>query len=235
MPKQNKWEHIPEPALDDVLEHLNTLNELTPKIRCVGKSVDPALIFGIDSELFRDTLQHPPAPIKANNVAQHHDEVETVTLLRGAPAPVHKHTDTCNHAHDHLEEPTAAAPHNSQAPTSCAPSLQPPLDEPTLSAALRQLSKESVYRVKGFIRFAVPSSSSSFTLAEESKDCGRSWWILNWAFGRWELVPAQPTPFSIVDDGGDGDAVRLTVMGERGEVRRYARKLAEALGAAVVV
>jgi G3E family GTPase len=238
--KQNKWEHISERALDDVLEHLNTLNELTPKIRCVGKSVDPALIFGIDSDLFRDAQQHPPAPIKHNNVTQHHDEVETVTLLRAAPAPVHVHTDACNHAHthphDHPEELTAAA-HDSHAPnrtSSAPPPPPPPLDEPTLAAALQRLPKESVYRVKGFIRF-VSAPNTSIALAEDAKDRGRSWWILNWAFGRWELVRA-PASSSIVDDEGDGgEAVRLTVMGERAEVRRYARKLAQALGAAVVV
>ncbi|KAI0249872.1 cobW-domain-containing protein [Lactifluus subvellereus] len=176
----NKWEHIPERALEDVLEHLYTLNELTPKIRCVGKSVDPALIFGIDSKLFRDAQQHPPAPIKHNDITQHHDEVETVTLLRGAPAPAH----------------------------------------PTLAAALLQLPKESVYRVKGFIH---------------SKDRGQSWWILNWAFGRWELVRAPASSFAADDEGDGGEAVRLTVMGERGEVWRYTRKLAQALGATVVV
>jgi len=58
------------------------------------------------------------------------------------------------------------------------------------------------------------------------------WWILNWAFGRWELVSA-PAPGTSADEDEDG-VVRLTVMGERGEVQRYAKRLAEALGATVV-
>ncbi|KAI0293829.1 CobW/HypB/UreG, nucleotide-binding domain-containing protein [Russula brevipes] len=220
----NKWEHISERALDDVLEHLNTLNDHTPKIRCAGKSVDPALIFGIDSELFRDALplsERPPAigPAEDNGgvavVPQHHDEVETVTVLRGAlaptPAPAHVH------AHAHAQTATSPLPHHTPPP----PAL---LDEPTLSAALDQLPKESVYRVKGFIR----------------KKPRRQWWILNWAFGRWELVPAPDSPSAATttaDEDEDEDrrgVVRLTVMGERGEVRRYARRLAERLGAAVV-
>jgi hypothetical protein len=224
------------------MEHLNTLNELTPKIRCLGKSVDPTLIFGLDSKLFSDTAQHPTQPIMENGMAQHHDEVETVTLLRGASAPVHKHTEACNHSDphphgDHPEESTAAATHNPQAPTSSAPSL----DEPTLSAALQQLPKESVYRVKGFIRF-VTTPSTGTTLAEDSNDPGgRSWWILNWAFGRWELVRAPPDSSSSLpvledreSDRAGGEAVQLTVMGERGEVLRPARKLAKALGAVMV-
>jgi hypothetical protein len=215
------------------MEHLNTLNELTPKVRCMGKSVDPTLIFGLDSKLFSDTAQHPPTPIMENGMAQHHDEVETVTLLRGASAPVHKHTDACNHSDphphgDHPEESTAAATHNPQAPASSAPSL----DEPTLSAALQQLPKESVYRVKGFIRFVI-------TPAEDSNDPGWSWWILNWAFGRWELVraPRDSSSLPILDGesgGARGEAIQLTVIGERGEVRRPARKLAKALGAVMV-
>ncbi|KAH9018475.1 cobW-domain-containing protein [Lactarius pseudohatsudake] len=188
----NKWEHVTERALDDVLEHLNTLNELTPKIRCAGRSVDPALIFGIDSKLFHDDGPPPPATTTTESVvAQHHDEVETITLLRGAPVPTpaaHVHTDACNHAQD---------------PTTI------PL----------KLSKECVYRVKGFIRFS--SAGPHATEEEEGQQ------ILNWAFGRWELVSV---PSSLEETG---EFVRLTVMGERGEVRRYAKKLAEALGAEV--
>ncbi|KAH9057869.1 cobW-domain-containing protein [Lactarius vividus] len=209
----NKWEHVPERALDDVLDHLNTLNELTPKIRCAGRSVDPALIFGIDSKLFRD--DGPPPPVMTEGVvAQHHDEVETVTLLRGAPAPAHVHTDACNHADPDPQDPTAVL---------CdADAPPPPLDEPVLSTALSQLSKECVYRVKGFIHF-----SSARPHAAEGEEEGQQ--ILNWAFGRWELVRV-PTSSS----ERTGELVRLTVMGERGEVRRYAKKLAEALGAKVV-
>jgi hypothetical protein len=44
-----------------------------------------------------------------------------------------------------------------------------------------------------------------------------------------------PSPVVDENDGDEhGAVVRLTVMGERGEVRRYAERLAEALGTAVV-
>jgi hypothetical protein len=48
--------------------------------------------------------------------------------------------------------------------------------------------------------------------------------ILNWAFGRFDLVQYQPTL--------EGE-IRLTVMGERGEVKKWARKLADSLSATV--
>jgi hypothetical protein len=55
---------------------------VTPKIRCSGKSVDPALIFSIDSKLFRDDPQQieglgKPKGDDDDGTTQHHDEVET--------------------------------------------------------------------------------------------------------------------------------------------------------------
>jgi hypothetical protein len=92
-----------------------------------------------------------------------------------------------------------------------------------------------VYRVKGFIRFGfTPPSTPTPVAADADADAdSRPWWILNWAFGRWELVPA-PSPVVDENDGDKHGVVRLTVMGERGEVRRYAERLAEALGTTVV-
>lgn len=249
----NKWEHVSERALDDVLEHLNTLNEYTPKIRCSGKSVDPALIFSIDSKLFRDPTQIAEGLGKPKGdlvTTQHHDEVETLTLLRCAPLPTHAHEHEHEHEHVHTTTPSDAddlhhhkhphPPNHPEEPKAAAAAAAarplPPLDEPTLTAALRQLPKESVYRVKGFIRFRFVRSPSTPTPVADAADAdSRPWWILNWAFGRWELVRAS----SPVVDENDGDnehggVVRLTVMGERGEVRRYAERLAEALGTAVV-
>lgn len=54
--------------------------------------------------------------------------------------------------------------------------------------------------------------------------------MLNWAFGKYEL-----TRMPALDGAEDlqGVSVRLTVMGERGEVTRPARMLAEGLGAEV--
>ncbi|KAL1744134.1 CobW/HypB/UreG, nucleotide-binding domain-containing protein [Schizophyllum fasciatum] len=164
----NKWEHVSERQLDTVYDHLHTLNDLTPKIRCQGRAgVDPALIFGLDTQLFRDGAERFAD-------AAHNDEVETVTDAAG--------------------------------PNSAPPAAHVP--EATLTAALAALNRESVWRVKGFVELE-----------------GRGRHILNWAFGRFDLVrPAADT--------GE-EAVKLTVMGERGEVKRAARKLAEALGAAV--
>ena len=217
----------------------------------MGKSVDPALIFSIDSKLFRGDPALVSQQIEQlgklegdddGTPTQHHDEVETLTLLRSAPLPAHAHAHEHEHEHEHIHTTAPKDAHgrhhphppsHPEEPKATAATTTPPpsLDEPTLTAALSQLPKESVYRVKGFIRFAPAPPSSTPSPDIDS----RPWWILNWAFGRWELVRAPPSP--IEENGGDGDGdgvIRLTVMGERGEVRRYAEKLADALGAAVV-
>ncbi|KZV62681.1 cobW-domain-containing protein [Peniophora sp. CONT] len=190
----NKWESISERALDDVLEHLNTLNELTPKVRTAHASLDPKLIFGLDSKLFLD-----PAEAPASNDS-HHEEVETATVWRGAqPAHTHDHDHDHDHSHADKLQPSADGP---------------ALDEPALTAALAPLSKETIYRVKGFVRLS---------------DGLR---ILNWAFGRFELVDYAGSEED--EKELEGVQVRLTVMGERGEVKRAARALAGRLNAALI-
>jgi hypothetical protein len=143
------------------VDHLYTLNDVTPKIKCQGRNgVDPNLIFGLQSKLFLLSDSEK----KESEVE--HDEVETVTILRGDSDGI---------------------------------------EQETLIEALQSLTRESVWRAKGFIKL---------------RD-GR-WLIVNWAFGRYELKD-----FLGVDMTG---VVRMTVMGSRGEVRGPAGKFAKMLG-----
>ncbi|XP_006459133.1 hypothetical protein AGABI2DRAFT_66597 [Agaricus bisporus var. bisporus H97] len=170
----NKWEHVSERQLDEVIDHLNTLNDTTPKIKCQGRNgVDPALIFGLQTQLFLKSLS-----TSGETDAMHHDEVETVTLYSGKE-----------------------------------------LEHKILIKALQALSKENIWRVKGFVRLIKEDSEAS-TIH-----------ILNWAFGRYELSAVRSENGS--QYLGEGEVVRLTVMGERGEVARAARRLAEEIGASV--
>ena len=75
--EKNKWELVSERRLDTVLDHLHTLNDLTPKLKCDGKNgVDPNLIFGFDSKLFLTPEVH---------YDDHHShEVEALTLYKPA-------------------------------------------------------------------------------------------------------------------------------------------------------
>jgi G3E family GTPase len=130
----------------------------------------------------------------------HHDEVETATILRKGGLDSHScsHGGNCSHHHDATPAATA---HTSD--TTLATVLTPE----DLEKALNTLSKDTIWRVKGFVRL---SSGNQ---------------ILNWAFGRYDL-----TPF----DGEGDQEIKLTIMGERGEVRRVARKFASAIGSNVI-
>lgn len=162
--------------------------------------MDPSLIFGLDSKLFLEDTEHPHAI--------HHDEVETVTVFKGVRAPhTHGHThdaqtneEACNCS---TTESTAGSEH-------IAISAADMIDKQTLEEALGRLSRETVWRVKGFVRIANSDVQ-----------------ILNWAFGRFDLLPHNGEGLK------EGASLLLTVMGERGEVKRAVRKFAEKLGADV--
>ncbi|KAG6839896.1 hypothetical protein C0991_010678 [Blastosporella zonata] len=198
----NKWEHVSERALDFVLDHLNTLNDLTPKIRCEGRNgVDPNLIFGLETRLFLDKADH----LHTEATPSHNDEVETITLYRGPAArhPRHKHTHDhpidCDHCHD-----TEIAPNQKHEKADSS------IRREDFVNALGLVSKESVWRVKGFVKLE-----------------GEGVHILNWAFGRFDLTP-------LVKQVAE-EVILLTVMGERGEVKRAIRKLSTALDAEVMM
>ncbi|KAH0833135.1 hypothetical protein J3R83DRAFT_12132 [Lanmaoa asiatica] len=172
----NKWEHVDDRALDLVLDHLNTLNDLTPKIRCNGRDgVDPNLLFGVDTKLFQDSQRE--TGIFGQEI--HHDEVQTVTLSKGSGisrVTGHlSHDGACNDCH-----PLDATGRG------CEVSA---IDEGLLRNALGSVSKETVWRIKGFVRLE------------------NGLYILNWAFGRYEL-----TPYGKGEEPAEGYAIRLTVM-----------------------
>lgn len=180
-----------------MLDHLNTLNDLTPKIRCNGRDgVDPNILFGIDTKLFQDSQCE--TSIFGEEI--HHDEVQTVTLSRGSgisQATGHPcHDETCNGSH-----PLEATVCGGAGGVST-------IDEGLLWDALGVVSKETVWRIKGFVRL------------------GSGVYILNWAFGRYELTSCGKD-----EEPAQGYTVRLTVMGERGEVKRSIRRFSSILGA----
>ncbi|KAL0064797.1 hypothetical protein AAF712_008194 [Marasmius tenuissimus] len=178
----NKWEHVSERQLDTVLDHLHTLNDLTPKIRCKGRQVDPDLIFGLESQLFLNKAEYQSPT--------HNDEVQTLRLRRGG-----RHHDTSCGCGDRQSRETLVS----------ADSIIGKVDRRSLDEALSKLPKESVWRVKGFVR-----------LDDEE-------FILNWAFGRYDL--------NRTSEKGDGERViDLTAMGERGEVRRAIQPFCRSLG-----
>lgn len=211
----NKWEHISERAFDIVLDHLNTLNDLTPKIKCKGRDgVDPNLLFGLGTKLFTENNQ--PA------VPSHNDEVETVTIYRGfwSPHKPHEHNhsdDQCDCARDTPED-AGTDGHGLREDSN-----NEAVERDVLEGALQELPKESIWRVKGFVRL-----KTGRTLGSSNERARTQVYILNWAFGRYDLTLFLS---ETVEESG---AIRLTVMGERGEVRRAIRRFSASLSAQVV-
>ena len=181
-----------------MLDHLHTLNELTPKIRCKGRNgVDPSLIFGLESRLFLDPEEYKDA---------HHEEVETARVQRH---PSHHSNCLCDQDGCKLATRTSDFIHaRGDHYLNVELEEHEILDEQVLTEALAMLSKEVVWRVKGFVRLK------------------RGVHILNWAFGRYELT--------CMKDDTATDAVSLTVMGERGAVKVQALRLAARLDAVVL-
>lgn len=186
------------------MDELFTLNETTPKIKCKGRSgVDPSLIFGLDSKLFSLS-----APLEERNgwsrILTHQEEIETATIRTRGLSSLHIHDGNCDHPHNGVN---VSSSHTNK-----------PLTRKILEVALSTVNKETVYRVKGFVKL------------HDEPSLPRTY-ILNWAFGRFELTELAGEAAAQLNGQED---VRLTVMGEKGEVRAKAQKLADALGAGVL-
>lgn len=177
-----------------MLDHLNTLNDLTPKIRCNGRDgVDPNLLFGIDSKLFKGK---PDESI----LESHHDEVETLIVFKG-PSSALPPTHLDDHSH-------AENTYRFEPPQQLVQASGEVVHEELLRSSLEQVPKDVVWRLKGFVHL------------QEGIH------ILNWAFGRYDLIKAD-----IQDMDG---SLRITVMGERGEVKRAIDKFCTELQAMIL-
>jgi hypothetical protein len=129
-------------------------------------------------------------------VSDHDREVQTFTILKGAEGPVHRNcgSEECGEGHSHSEVQLNGVDDTKG------------LERSMLLDALGSLSKESVWRVKGFVRL-LPENQV---------------YILNWAFGRHELHPCETqNAFAVI---------QLTVMGQRGEMKRLVHRFAERVG-----
>jgi len=195
------------------MDHLFTLNEYTLKIKCIGRTgVDPSLLFGVDTKLFSVTSdEHDP-----HHDGHDHDHDHS------------KHQEADGSQHDEVEVATILADDSIK--------LGPVLTRDALEQALAKLPKDVVYRVKGYVPLLSSTSGDSVTEGNGiANNTGEpvEMIILNWAFGRFETTPYTP---SAAAPSKSTSGLRLTIMGERGEIRRrWAGRLAEALGGKVVL
>lgn len=148
--------------------------------------MDPQLLFGLDSQLFLDPDSH--------GAGNHHDEVETMTVLKGHDESLHNRDRTSEQ----------------HSPVLNTPELSETLSRDRLTQLLDALSTETVWRVKGYVRM----EGEVF--------------ILNWAFGRFNLLTVDGSILS------SSVSIKMTCMGERGELKKGITKLVHSLGARIL-
>lgn len=219
----SKYELVSERDMDLLLDRLFELNDGTPHVK-VGPNAPlrPELVFGLDSKLFLKGSEEASSWEALGGQGAHMDEVETKSVWRGGRKPGKKH--------DHAEgEACASCPTETE---TAASGDVTPVTRDELEGELKKLSHASeIYRVKGIVRFpSRPATPATPGTPGSGSRTPHETHVLNWAFGRHELTR---TP--ALDDSEDlaGVGLRLTVMGERGEVTRRAKKLAEGLEAEV--
>ena len=135
-------------------------------------------------------------------VSDHDLEVQTFTILKGVEGSVRRHCgqEECGEGGHSQLEVVPNGVHDTNG-----------LERSLLLDALESLSKESIWRVKGFVRL-LPENQV---------------YILNWAFGRYELNSCHSQEAFPV--------IQFTVMGQRGEMKRLVHRFAERLGGNVRV
>jgi hypothetical protein len=182
-------------------------------------------LFGLDTQLFDRTGDEGKYWDKIGaDGGWHGDEVETKSVWLGGEPPGKKRKRDEGHTHADGQS-CGCTDGQEDRHEDDAKSIS--RDE--LEAQLKKLNFE-IYRgeldltgmrlahvaVKGLVRLQTDGTTTETH-------------ILNYAFGRWEL-----TPYPSLDNGDlPGMVLRLTIMGERGEVAPRARRFAEALGARV--
>ncbi|TPX70866.1 hypothetical protein SpCBS45565_g01537 [Spizellomyces sp. 'palustris'] len=168
----NKYELASERQLDKVLDRVNDLNTDTPKVPALNGSVNPDLVFGIDTTLFGLDTRQADTTTWAGLVDPHHmdNEVDVVCL----------------------ESST----------------LENKLDRVSLETLLGSVPSDIIYRIKGLVLLLDPVPRL---------------FILNWAFGRYELTP--------VTRKIEGVRIKLTVMGV--DMQRWVETLRVGLGIGV--
>ncbi|KAJ2493901.1 hypothetical protein IWW37_000287 [Coemansia sp. RSA 2050] len=157
----NKWSHVTERQLDIVVDHINELNTDTPKIKIgVDGSVDPEMIFGLDTTLFElsERLSAPANILSTaggagENQDHHAQEVDLVEIRRSQGAD----------------------------------STKDGISSTEFTAFLMSLPAEDVYRVKGIVRLVGSVADGETPLANPKSDSS-ALYIVNHAFGRFTLT-----------------------------------------------
>lgn len=195
----NKWEAVGERRFDECLDRVGDLGVETPWVKSDRGIVDKGVLLGIDGALF----------------------AKEEGVLEGPHGHDHEqgHGHGHEHKHDHQSEVEVLSVLLKSAPGQT-------LDVEALERLLQLAPREEVYRIKGIFRCsaATPPVETSDDMESRRKrfDASEmSYYILNWAFGRWTC-----TPSTMVAESADESVVaRLTLILARYESGKWKKKL----------
>ncbi|KAF3386217.1 putative GTP-binding protein YjiA [Penicillium rolfsii] len=189
----NKWEAAGERRFDVCLDRVGDLGIETPWVKSDKGFVDKDVLLGIDGALF----------------------AKEEGLIEGAK-PGHGHDH--EHKHDHQSEVEVLSVQLKSAPGQT-------VDVEALERLLQLAPREEVYRIKGIFRCSAatpPVETSDDMNSRKTGDASEtSYYILNWAFGRWTCTPSTV----VAESADESVAARLTLILARYESGKWKKKL----------
>ncbi|KAL4797572.1 CobW/HypB/UreG, nucleotide-binding domain-containing protein [Aspergillus venezuelensis] len=198
----NKWEGVSERRFDECLDRVGDLEVETAWVKSEKGRVDKDVLLGIDGALFAK---------------------EDADVKEG-----HEHDHEHGHGHEH-EHGKGGHGHQSEVEVlsvTLKGDKEGTTDVSALESLLSTAPKEEVYRIKGILRCSTsspPATSSDDLSARPAppSDSTSTYYILNWAFGRWTCTPSE-----VVAGAADPSAIaRITLILARYESGKWKKKL----------
>lgn len=183
----NKWENVGERKYEDCLDRLGDLELQIANVKSVKGYVDQSLLLGLDSALAK------------------------MTAIQ-SPTEPHNHDDDDGHFHQSEVEVLSVTLSAAQEDISQEVNLE------KLEKLLVSAPRDEIYRIKALFRASHPpgnmNGSNEVSMAQDS---AFNYYILNWAFGRWNFTPLNmPTT-----ENDTRTVLRMTIILARGEAERW--------------
>lgn len=183
----NKWENVSERKYEDCLDRLGDLELQIANVKSEKGYVDQSLLLGLDTALAK---------------------MAAIQL----PTEPHKHHD--DHDHNHQREVEVL----SVTLSAAREDIPQELNLEKLEKLLVSAPRDEIYRIKALFRASHPPGNiNDSTEASMAQGSAFNYYILNWAFGRWNF-----TPLNMPTEANDARAVlRMTIILARGEAERW--------------
>lgn len=183
----NKWENVSERKYEDCLDRLGDLELQIANVKSEKGYVDQSLLLGLDSALAKMTA---------------------IQL----PTEPHKHHD--DHDHNHQSEVEVLSVTLSAAQDD----MPQEVNIEKLEKLLVSAPRDEIYRIKALFRAShLPINMNGSTEISLAQDSAFSYYILNWAFGRWNFTPLNMP----IQQNDTTTVLRMTIILARGEAERW--------------